>query len=259
MKRPCLVTAMRSVTLLQAGHAANALAQSAKATINCRILPDDDPAMVTQKLTEIAGPKVAVQPLRTSVRAPISEPVAAIMGPGHACRNDRLHVGNRRRVLQRSVVPGTVAHCDDVIVVVDDARNDCALAQVDDSTPGGRPRRSAADGGKAPVADGHRRNDGILRIHRVDAAVDEYELLDCRRLRKHGRDGDREAYSPGETEPKQSCARYTLRRVVSHTAEYTCSRRASGDPRGLTARVEADRHRLLRRSERLAGAAVDRI
>ncbi len=87
-----------------------------------------------------------------------------------------------------------------MIVVVDDARNHRALAQVDDSTSGGRPGSSAADRGKSPVANRHRRDHGILRIHRVDAAVDEYELLDRCGLRQHGPDGGGEAYGRGNTE-----------------------------------------------------------
>lgn len=47
-------------TMVQAGHAVNAQAQSAKATINCRALPGQDLEFVEQKLREIAGPKVKV-------------------------------------------------------------------------------------------------------------------------------------------------------------------------------------------------------
>ena len=48
-------------TMVKAGHAPNALAQSATATINCRGLPDQDLDFVTAKLVEIAGPKVKVK------------------------------------------------------------------------------------------------------------------------------------------------------------------------------------------------------
>ena len=79
-------------TLLNAGHAANALAQSAKATINCRLLPDEDLKVVTAKLVEIAGPKIKVtvtpesetapsSPLRPDVIGPI-EAISAQMWPG---------------------------------------------------------------------------------------------------------------------------------------------------------------------------------
>ena len=38
-------------TLLQGGHAENALPQMARATINCRLLPDEDPDHVDAMLT----------------------------------------------------------------------------------------------------------------------------------------------------------------------------------------------------------------
>lgn len=78
-------------TMLNAGHAPNALAQSAKASVNCRMLPDEDINFVSKKLTEIAGPKLKVtlaregetapgSPLRPDVIAPI-EAVSAEMWP----------------------------------------------------------------------------------------------------------------------------------------------------------------------------------
>ena len=79
-------------TMLNAGHAPNALAQNAKASVNCRMLPDEDINFVSKKLTEIAGPKIKVtlaregetapgSPLRPDVVAPI-EAVSAEMWPG---------------------------------------------------------------------------------------------------------------------------------------------------------------------------------
>ena len=79
-------------TMLNAGHAPNALAQSAKASVNCRMLPDEDINFVSKKLAEIAGPKVKVtlaregetapgSPLRPDVMAPI-EAVSSEMWPG---------------------------------------------------------------------------------------------------------------------------------------------------------------------------------
>ena len=80
-------------TMLNAGHAPNALAQSAKASVNCRMLPDEDLGFVTRKLTEIAGPKLKVtltregeatapaSPLRPDVIGPI-EAVSAELWPG---------------------------------------------------------------------------------------------------------------------------------------------------------------------------------
>jgi acetylornithine deacetylase/succinyl-diaminopimelate desuccinylase-like protein len=40
-------------TLIEGGHAPNALPQMARANVNCRILPNDNPAQVQQKLEEI--------------------------------------------------------------------------------------------------------------------------------------------------------------------------------------------------------------
>lgn len=42
-------------TLLDGGHAANALPQRAAANVNCRILPDEDPAEVLERLRRAAG------------------------------------------------------------------------------------------------------------------------------------------------------------------------------------------------------------
>ncbi|WCM91867.1 M20/M25/M40 family metallo-hydrolase [Acidovorax sp. NCPPB 2350] len=59
-------------TMVQAGHAPNALAQTAKATVNCRALPDENLAFVEQKLREIGGPKVKVTRVRQDDPAPSS-------------------------------------------------------------------------------------------------------------------------------------------------------------------------------------------
>ncbi|WP_326830361.1 M20/M25/M40 family metallo-hydrolase [Xylophilus rhododendri] len=57
-------------TMVQAGHAPNALPQSAKATINCRALPDEDLAFVERRMQEIAGPKIKVTRVRQDDPAP---------------------------------------------------------------------------------------------------------------------------------------------------------------------------------------------
>jgi acetylornithine deacetylase/succinyl-diaminopimelate desuccinylase-like protein len=49
-------------TMLEAGHADNALPQSAKATVNCRIFPGVQPKDVQAELQQLAGPKVEVAP-----------------------------------------------------------------------------------------------------------------------------------------------------------------------------------------------------
>jgi acetylornithine deacetylase/succinyl-diaminopimelate desuccinylase-like protein len=51
-------------TLLTGGHAENALPQMARATVNCRMLPDEKPADVLQALVgAVADPQIAVAPL----------------------------------------------------------------------------------------------------------------------------------------------------------------------------------------------------
>jgi len=58
-------------TLLDGGHADNALPQRARATVNCRMLPNDPPAEVEQTIRRLAGDSVAV----TVTYAPVpSEP-----------------------------------------------------------------------------------------------------------------------------------------------------------------------------------------
>jgi acetylornithine deacetylase/succinyl-diaminopimelate desuccinylase-like protein len=72
-------------TRLNAGHANNALPQTAKANVNCRILPGHSPEEVRQKLIEIfADPKVMVQLDRESV--PYTKSFAPLMPPPEVLR-----------------------------------------------------------------------------------------------------------------------------------------------------------------------------
>lgn len=69
-------------TLLNAGHAENALPQRATANVNCRIFPGETVEQTTAKLQELAGPKVKVtanQPVRPLAIPPKLDP--RIMGP----------------------------------------------------------------------------------------------------------------------------------------------------------------------------------
>jgi acetylornithine deacetylase/succinyl-diaminopimelate desuccinylase-like protein len=60
-------------TLLQAGHAENALPQTAQATVNCRLLPDEKPAAVQQTLERVvADPQIVVAPGATPTTSPPS-------------------------------------------------------------------------------------------------------------------------------------------------------------------------------------------
>jgi acetylornithine deacetylase/succinyl-diaminopimelate desuccinylase-like protein len=70
-------------TMLQAGHAENALPQTAQATVNCRLLPTDDTSAVQQTLARVlADPAIVVAPIGTPTPSPPSplatEPLAAI-------------------------------------------------------------------------------------------------------------------------------------------------------------------------------------
>jgi acetylornithine deacetylase/succinyl-diaminopimelate desuccinylase-like protein len=49
-------------TMLQGGHADNALPQSATATVNCRIMPGVQPTAVEAELRQTVGPQVEVKP-----------------------------------------------------------------------------------------------------------------------------------------------------------------------------------------------------
>jgi len=60
-------------TMLNGGHAENALPQMAQATVNCRIMPGLDPKTVEAELERIAGPGVDVTPFPNQGRlSPVS-------------------------------------------------------------------------------------------------------------------------------------------------------------------------------------------
>jgi len=60
-------------TLLEGGHAENALPQTARATVNCRLLPDEKPADVQQALARaIADPQIEIAPRGTPTPSPPS-------------------------------------------------------------------------------------------------------------------------------------------------------------------------------------------
>lgn len=80
--KPHIVGLLRSTcvaTMLQAGHAPNALAQTAKASVNCRALPGEDLNFIDEKLKEIAGPKVKVTRTRMENPAPGSPMKSALI------------------------------------------------------------------------------------------------------------------------------------------------------------------------------------
>jgi acetylornithine deacetylase/succinyl-diaminopimelate desuccinylase-like protein len=60
-------------TMLEGGHAPNALPQTARATVNCRMLPGDDPALVERALTRVINDTaVHLTPIDTAVPSPES-------------------------------------------------------------------------------------------------------------------------------------------------------------------------------------------
>ena len=80
-------------TRLEAGHANNALPQTARAVVNCRILPDDSPEDVQKVLTDVVGGgPIAVTPMGEPFASPPSpldadllarvERITALMWPG---------------------------------------------------------------------------------------------------------------------------------------------------------------------------------
>ena len=67
-------------TMLDGGHATNALPQRARANVNCRILPDESPADVQAALERVIGdPKVTVTPVGEARNSPPSPLTPALM------------------------------------------------------------------------------------------------------------------------------------------------------------------------------------
>lgn len=67
-------------TMLDAGHAPNALPQRARANVNCRLLPDEDPARVVATLDSVIGnPKVAITMVNEVTPSPPSPLTPALM------------------------------------------------------------------------------------------------------------------------------------------------------------------------------------
>jgi acetylornithine deacetylase/succinyl-diaminopimelate desuccinylase-like protein len=81
-------------TMLQAGHADNALPETAKATVNCRIMPGVEPKAVQAELQQMVGPNVEVtpdpnyigvptptSPLRPDVLDAVTTSIHSLLGP----------------------------------------------------------------------------------------------------------------------------------------------------------------------------------
>jgi acetylornithine deacetylase/succinyl-diaminopimelate desuccinylase-like protein len=67
-------------TRLSGGHADNALPQTAGALVNCRILPNHNPAQVLLTLRELAGPSVEVTPAAEPNPSPPSPLTPSLLG-----------------------------------------------------------------------------------------------------------------------------------------------------------------------------------
>lgn len=69
-------------TMMEAGHAENALPQAARATVNCRILPGEPAADVEATLRRlVADPRITVRATYGAIASPASPLTPAIMGP----------------------------------------------------------------------------------------------------------------------------------------------------------------------------------
>ena len=69
-------------TMIEAGHAENALPQSARATVNCRILPGEPAADVEATLRRLAADdQIAIRPTYAAIPSPPSPLTPAIMVP----------------------------------------------------------------------------------------------------------------------------------------------------------------------------------
>jgi acetylornithine deacetylase/succinyl-diaminopimelate desuccinylase-like protein len=69
-------------TMLEAGHAENALPQTARAIVNCRILPEETPEQTRETLAKvIADPAVKIAPVQQPRPSDASKLSPAIMGP----------------------------------------------------------------------------------------------------------------------------------------------------------------------------------
>ncbi|HMH82718.1 MAG TPA: peptidase dimerization domain-containing protein, partial [Gemmatimonadales bacterium] len=69
-------------TLVEAGHAENALPQSARVTVNCRILPGEPASEVEATLRALAADdRIGIRTIYAAIPSPPSPLTRAIMGP----------------------------------------------------------------------------------------------------------------------------------------------------------------------------------
>ncbi len=83
-QNPSYASSMRTTcvaTTLEAGHAENALPQTARAVINCRILPDEDPNDIDRILEKVVGDReVTIRRLGEPTPSPPSPLTKEVMG-----------------------------------------------------------------------------------------------------------------------------------------------------------------------------------
>src|SRR5712672_2410115 len=94
---------------------------------------------------------------------------------GSARGEDRLDLGNRRRVLEHRVIArAIVAEADDVITTLDQARDYRAAPEVDRIRPA---RVEVVDFGKVVAAYPHGRDNTVPIVHRADLAIVKHQVL----------------------------------------------------------------------------------
>ncbi len=69
-----------TTTMIEGGHAENALPQRARASVQCRVIPGESPDSVAAAIsTALADPKIIVSVMRSPTPAPDSQPTPAIL------------------------------------------------------------------------------------------------------------------------------------------------------------------------------------
>ncbi len=71
-----------TATMIQGGHAENALPQRAEAMIQCRIVPGESPELIRQTLARVVNDKsMSIQPVTRITLSPESKPDPAVLAP----------------------------------------------------------------------------------------------------------------------------------------------------------------------------------
>jgi acetylornithine deacetylase/succinyl-diaminopimelate desuccinylase-like protein len=89
-------------TMLEGGHAQNALPQKADATVNCRIMPGVDPKTVEAELKQVAGAGVEVTPFANQGRITQASPLRADVVQAYTDAVRAIHGSNVQIIPQMS-------------------------------------------------------------------------------------------------------------------------------------------------------------